>query len=78
MPICDGFQSTHLIRSLEKLQLKVPGNNEVKPALIVALTSLASQRDQDAAKAAGIDHFLTKPLGFSKLKELMEEWGIIK
>jgi CheY-like chemotaxis protein len=47
-----------------------------QPALIVALTGLASQRDQDAARAAGADHFFTKPLKLSRLRELLVEWGI--
>lgn len=46
------------------------------PALIVALTGLASQRDQDAARAAGADHFLAKPLKLSRLRELLADWGI--
>jgi CheY-like chemotaxis protein len=80
MPICDGFQCSSLIRTLEKMQLKVtpPDTPPPKPALIVALTGLASERDQDAATAVGMDHFLTKPLKLSRLKELMVEWGIMR
>jgi CheY-like chemotaxis protein len=79
MPICDGFQCSSLIRTLEKMQLKVtpPDTPPPKPALIVALTGLASESDQDAAMAVGIDHFLTKPLKLSRLKELMVEWGVM-
>ena len=79
MPVCDGFEATSLIRSLEKLQRKVPtsGTPPEPPALIVAVTGLASQRDQDTAKAAGIDYFLTKPLKLSRLKELLIEWGFL-
>jgi CheY-like chemotaxis protein len=79
MPVCDGFESTSLIRSLEKLQSKIPTleASGQKPALIVAVTGLANQRDHDAARAVGIDHFLSKPLKLSKLRELLGEWGIL-
>ena len=79
MPICDGFQCSSLIRTLEKMQLKVtpPDTPPSKPALIVALTGLASERDQNAATAVGMNYFLTKPLKLSRLKELMVEWGIM-
>jgi len=78
MPVCDGFQCTSLIRSLEKMQLKITPLHvpPPSPALIVALTGLASQRDHDAARAAGADHFLTKPLKLSRLRQLLVEWGI--
>lgn len=78
MPICDGFQAISLIRSLEKMQIRAtpPDIPLPKPAVIAALTGLASQRDQEAARAAGADHYLTKPLKFSRLKELLVEWGI--
>jgi len=60
------------------MQLKITSPNAPLPpsALIVALTGLASQRDQDAARAAGADHFLTKPLKLSRLRELLADWGI--
>ena len=79
MPICDGFQCTSLIRNLEQMQLQItaPGTVPPTPATIIALTGLASQRDQDAAKEVGMDHFLTKPLKLSRLRELLVEWGYI-
>jgi CheY-like chemotaxis protein len=78
MPICDGFECTSLIRTLEKMQLKITPPNTPLPAraLLVALTGQGDQDAQDRAKAAGADHFLTKPLKLSRLKELLVEWGI--
>lgn len=78
MPVCDGFQCTTMIRTLEKMQLGIlpEGAPKPAPALIVALTGLASRRDRDAAKAAGADHFCTKPLKLARLKELLVEWGV--
>ena len=78
MPVCDGFQAIALIRTLEKINLDIspPNLPPPKPALIVALTGLASQRDQDAAREAGADHYITKPMKLSLLKRLLAEWGI--
>jgi len=43
-------------------------------ALIIALTGLASAKDQDEAYKAGVDVFLTKPTRFGKLAELLTQW----
>ena len=69
-----------MIRALEEIQLSVlpPNSPKPTPALIVAVTGLASQRDRDAAAAAGADHYCTKPLKLARLKELLNEWGITK
>jgi CheY-like chemotaxis protein len=40
-------------------------------AYIVALTGLASRRDRDEAEESGFDDFLTKPISFSKIGELL-------
>lgn len=40
-------------------------------AYIVALTGLASRRDRDDAEESGFDDFLTKPISFSKIGELL-------
>jgi CheY-like chemotaxis protein len=42
--------------------------------LIIALTGLASSKDQDEAYKAGVDVFLTKPVRFGKLAELLARW----
>lgn len=41
-------------------------------AYIVALTGLASRRDRDEAESSGFDDFLTKPIAFGKIGELLE------
>jgi CheY-like chemotaxis protein len=79
MPICDGFESISLIRMLETMQMKlkpIDGTAPLTPAIIVALTGLGSQRDREAAMSAGANYFVTKPLKFSNLKELLVEWGL--
>jgi CheY-like chemotaxis protein len=76
MPICDSFECTSLIRTLEKMQLTPPNTPLPARALLVALTGQGDQDAQDRAIAAGPDHFLTKPPKLSRLKELLVEWGI--
>ena len=38
---------------------------------IVALTGLASRRDRDLAEECGFDDFLTKPISFKRIGELL-------
>jgi CheY-like chemotaxis protein len=40
-------------------------------AYIVALTGLASRRDRDLAQECGFDDFLTKPVGFKRIGEVL-------
>lgn len=44
------------------------------PALIIALTGLASGRDQQEAAAVGVDIFLTKPVSFKEVGKLLDNW----
>ena len=41
-------------------------------AYIVALTGLASRRDRDEAQQSGFDDFLTKPISFAKIGEMLK------
>lgn len=41
-------------------------------AFIVALTGLASRRDRDLAEQSGFDDFLTKPISFKRIGELLD------
>jgi CheY-like chemotaxis protein len=60
MPVMDGLESSRGIRHFEHA-------HNLTPALIIALTGLASESTQREAFASGIDLFLTKP---ARLKEL--------
>ncbi len=42
-------------------------------AYIVALTGLGSHRDREKAKDSGFDDFLTKPISFAKIGELLKK-----
>lgn len=74
MPVLDGFQSTKRIREIEA-QRKHNGEM-TRPSIIVALTGLASDEDQKKAFAAGVDHFVTKPLRFKDLRQMLGEWKL--
>lgn len=54
--VLDGFQATKQIRELE-------GSGVLPDRLpIIALTANVTQESEEECKAAGMDHFLPKPL----------------
>jgi CheY-like chemotaxis protein len=75
MPVMDGFQATRETRSIEKdrnfsrLTTETP-----TAAVIVALTGLASDRDEEKAYAAGVDFFITKPVRFESLEHVLKQY----
>jgi CheY-like chemotaxis protein len=73
MPIMDGLEATRKIRALEKDRSKRLGSAAPAPALIVALTGLASGRDQANAFSSGVDLFMTKPVKFKEIGRLLDE-----
>lgn len=70
MPVMDGLEATRRIRSYEK-------QNELQPALIIALTGLASAKTQQEAFASGIDLFLTKPVPLKELGRILEAKSVL-
>ena len=64
MPGLDGFETTRLIR--QKL------GGRLLP--IIAVSANAQLRDREAAAAAGMDDFLTKPIRQDKLRACLERW----
>ncbi|KAF2868757.1 hypothetical protein BDV95DRAFT_122460 [Massariosphaeria phaeospora] len=69
MPIMNGFEATRRIRRLEAERNRPKG---AETAVIVALTGLASARDEDDAFKAGVDMFITKPVKFGELSSLLQ------
>ncbi|KAH8660394.1 hypothetical protein BX600DRAFT_488572 [Xylariales sp. PMI_506] len=65
MPVMDGLESTRRIRQFET-------EHGLSRAIIVALTGLASARDQQDAVVAGVDMYLIKPVKFTDIQRLFK------
>jgi PAS domain S-box-containing protein len=63
MPVMDGLEAARRIRAAEA------ESSETKPARILALTANAYPEDREAARAAGMNGFLVKPLDAERLRE---------
>ena len=61
LPEIDGLTATKLIRELEILR-DVP---------IIALSGYDAEHSQNAALAAGCDHYVTKPVDFDQLEDVV-------
>lgn len=76
----NGFEATRAIRNIEHTRNAIihgPGGSEgvkEKRALIIALTGLASSRDQTEAFNSGVDLFLTKPVSFKEVGRILDNW----
>jgi PAS domain S-box-containing protein len=65
MPEMDGYQLTAEIRVLEHGSRHIP---------IVAMTANTLQGEADRCLAAGMDHYLSKPLQLADLKTMLATW----
>ncbi|KAL9598084.1 MAG: hypothetical protein Q9219_004715 [cf. Caloplaca sp. 3 TL-2023] len=74
MPIMNGFEATRTIRELEQNRDPATYAQHPKPAMIVALTGLASGRDHGEAFACGVDLYMTKPVSFKEVGRLLDNW----
>jgi two-component system sensor histidine kinase/response regulator len=63
MPVMDGFEATKKIRTIEGYQ----------DTPIIALTANVLDSAAEKCRAAGMDHFLSKPLQIESLKELLDK-----
>ena len=68
MPVLDGFEATRAIREFEDGHCTRPG------AMIIALTGLASARDQSEVFNCGCDIYMTKPVSFKEVGKLLNNW----
>ena len=64
MPVLDGMSATRAIREHERI-------NDMSRCCIIALTGLASSSAKLEAWSSGIDHFLTKPVNYKELREIL-------
>ena len=66
MPVMDGMTATRRIREYEQ-------KHNVDRTFVAALTGLASASARLEAWNSGIDHFMTKPLNFKALEQVLEK-----
>ncbi len=67
MPVMDGFTATQRWREWET-------KNELSRLPIIALTADAFEENRQLCMAAGMDGFLTKPVVFETLKDMLSKW----
>ena len=66
MPVIDGYEATRRIK----------GDPSLNPIPIVAVSSFAMKGDEEKARAAGCDHYVTKPYSpLSLLRHIREFLG---
>ena len=61
MPVIDGYEATRRIKV----------DPDLNPIPIVAVSSFAMKGDQEKARAAGCDHYVTKPYSPMQLLRLI-------
>ena len=67
MPTMDGFQATAAIRERQVAQMS-------SHTPIIGLSARAMDGDREAAIAAGMDDYLTKPLRAEELRVTLQRW----
>jgi len=67
MPKLDGFETTRLIRSMEK-------ENKSQTTPIIAITGYAITGDKDRFLSSGMDDYITKPINENKLIEIIKKY----
>jgi len=67
MPVMDGLESTRKIREYERQ------SQSKKPATIIAITGVGSESVRKECMDAGMTQFLTKPIKFKILHQLLEQ-----
>nr|WP_246597414.1 transporter substrate-binding domain-containing protein [Faecalicatena faecalis] len=65
MPVMDGLTACRRIRGMER--------QDAKAIPIIAMTANSFKEDEDAALAAGMDDFLTKPVDVSQLYQVLKK-----
>ena len=66
MPVLDGFEATRLIR-------QYLNERGIQQPLIVAVTAYNTQGFEEKCYESGMDKFMTKPIEFTELDEIVKE-----
>lgn len=66
MPVMNGYEATCAIRALER--------KDVRYIPIVAMTANAFAEDIQAAKSAGMNEHMAKPIDLNRLMEVLNRW----
>ena len=66
MPEMDGFEATRAIRRVQ--------HRSGKHVIIIAMTANAMEGNRDTCIAMGMDDYISKPVQFDKLAELLAQW----
>ena len=67
MPNMDGYETTQIIREIQKEDKRTP---------IVALTAHATGEDKIKILTSGMDDFLSKPVGIDDIHHVIDRWVI--
>jgi signal transduction histidine kinase/CheY-like chemotaxis protein/HPt (histidine-containing phosphotransfer) domain-containing protein len=67
MPLMDGFTMTGEIRGIEKAESR-------NRTPIIAVTADAMAGEEERCKAAGMDDYLSKPVGLESLRAVLKRW----
>ncbi len=66
MPVMDGFEATQKIREYEGVLSRVP---------IIAMTALAMEGDRRRCLQAGMDDYMSKPVGSKSIQNILMKHG---
>ena len=65
MPNMDGFEATKIIREREQYGERIP---------IIAMTASAMKGDKERCLKSGMDDYLSKPVKWECIREMMDRW----
>ncbi|HSW60483.1 MAG TPA: response regulator [bacterium] len=68
MPDMDGFDTTKIIRQIEKV-------NDIKPVPVIAVTADDKSEEWEKCQNAGMNDFISKPVDVAKLAEVMKKYS---
>ena len=75
MPLMNGMEASMAIRAAEEKASQATG--EVKHVPIVATTASVTAQDRDGCLQAGMDDFLSKPIRFLVLQEMLKRYDCL-